>query len=97
MPFYKGKSGNAAGRKAGSTNKLPVFHREFIQTLLDGQQERIAAELSQLQGKDYFATVNALIEYILPKLQRTEIISEYDRLSDDQLDRIINELKNIQP
>ena len=94
MPFNKGQSGNAAGRKVGSTNKLPTFHREFIQTLLDGQQERIAAELSQLQGKDYFTAVNALMEFVLPKLARTEIVSDYDKLTDSQLDKIIFELKN---
>lgn len=94
MPFNKGQSGNAAGRKVGSTNKLPAFHREFIQTLLDGQQERIAAELSQLQGRDYFNAVNALIEFVLPKLQRTEIVSDYDKLTDSQLETIIWELKN---
>ena len=96
MPFIKGQSGNANGRKVGSTNKLPLFHREFIQTLLDGQQERITDELSQLQGKEYFAAINGLIEYVLPKLSRQELHTNFNAMDENQLDDIINKLKENQ-
>lgn len=94
MPFIKGKSGNANGRKVGSINKLPLFHREFIQTLLDGQQERITDELSQLQGKEYFAAINGLIEYVLPKLSRQELHTNFNAMDEADIDLIIERLKN---
>lgn len=96
MPFIKGQSGNKDGRKVGSVNKLPAFHREFIQTLLDGQQGRIEDELSQLQGKNYFDAINALIEYVLPKLSRQELHTNFNEMDENQLDAIINKLKENQ-
>lgn len=96
MPFIKGQSGNKDGRKVGSVNKLPAFHREFIQTLLDSQQDRIASELSQLSGKNYFDAVNALIEYVLPKLSRQELTTNFAAMDEAELDLIIQKLKENQ-
>lgn len=94
MPFKKGQSGNADGRKVGSVNKLPAFHREFIQSLLDTQKDRIASELEQLEGKDFFMAINNLMEFVLPKLSRQELTTNFAQMDEQQLDEIIERLKN---
>ena len=76
MAFKKGNSGNLKGRKKGTPNKVTQLQREFIQTLLDTQQDKILTELNQLHGKDYLNAVNGLMEFVLPKLQRTELKNE---------------------
>ena len=73
MAFKKGNSGNAKGRKKGTPNKVTQLQREFIQTLLDAQQDKIKLELKGLHGKDYLGAINGLMEFIIPKFQRTEL------------------------
>ena len=73
MAFKKGNSGNAKGRKKGTPNKVTQLQREFIQTLLDTQQDKIKLELNGLHGKDYLGAINGLMEFVIPKFQRTEL------------------------
>jgi hypothetical protein len=61
------------GREAGTPNKISLIQREFIQSLLDAQQDKIKNELNGLKGKDYIAAISSLMEFALPKLQRTEL------------------------
>lgn len=76
MAFKKGVSGNKKGRPVGAINKTTGLQREFIQKLLDRQQDKIIIELEGLSGKEYFTAVTCLLEFILPKLQRSEVKNE---------------------
>ena len=76
MACKQGVSGNLNGRGKGTPNKVTQLQREFIQSLLDTQQDKILTELNQLHGKDYLNAVNGLMEFVLPKLQRTELKNE---------------------
>ena len=67
--FKKGEG----GRKKGSSNKVTIIQRDFIQCLLDRQQDKIELELSKLTGKDYISAITGMMEFVLPKLQRTEL------------------------
>ena len=72
MPFIKGKSGNPNGRPKGATNNNIKDLRERIKLLLDSQFEQIITDLNNLEPKDRINAYVRLIEYVLPKLQRTE-------------------------
>lgn len=61
------------GRTKGTPNKYTKFQREFIQDLLDMQLDKIKAELNILTGKPYLDSIFTLIEYTLPKLNKTVI------------------------
>ena len=74
MAFTKGLSGNIKGRTAGKKNKVTTVQREFIQSLLDGQQAKIKTELNNLEGKDYLAVIVSLLKYVVP--QKIEIEAE---------------------
>ena len=64
------------GRPKGKLNKVTVLQRNFIQSVLDQQQDKIVIELNKLTGKDYLSAINGLMEFVLPKLQRTELKNE---------------------
>lgn len=66
MAFKKGISANPGGRKAGIPNKTTTVQREFLQTLLDGQQDKIKTELTNLEGKEYLAVIVSLLKYVVP-------------------------------
>ena len=73
MPFTRGVSGNIIGRPIGTPNKATKEHREFIQSIIDKQKNKIEFELDQLKGKEYIQAITSLLEFVLPKLSRTEL------------------------
>jgi hypothetical protein len=75
MPFKKGTSGNANGRKRGTPNKVTKLQREFIQKLMHEQRSKIKMKLEKLQGKECLTAIMSLMEFVIPKLNRSEINS----------------------
>lgn len=72
MAFQKGK-GKTGGRSTGTPNKTTEQLRAFWQLLLEENEAKIKKELSTLEGKDFLNAIFQMTEYVLPKLQRTEI------------------------
>lgn len=70
--FEKGHT-KIGGRPAGTPNKTTEQLRGFWQLLLEENEGRIKKELSTLEGKDFLNAIFQMTEYVLPKLQRTEI------------------------
>lgn len=64
------------GRPEGVPNKVTKIQREFIQSLLDDQQDKIKDELEKLTGKDYLNAITGLLEFALPKLSRSELSAD---------------------
>ena len=64
------------GRPKGIPNKITQNAREAIQTLLDNNADRVQAWLNQIAETDPKAALlafTALLEFGVPKLQRTEL------------------------
>ena len=62
-----------AGRPKGSKNKSTHQREVLLNKLADeGGIERIWEELKKLEGKDYIDGITKLLEYVLPKLSRTQ-------------------------
>jgi hypothetical protein len=45
----------------------------FIQSFIDKQRVKLEIELDQLKGKEYIQAITSLLEFIIPKLSRTEL------------------------
>ena len=75
MPFTK-ETAAAAGRKSkrkGTSNKDVKTLRIRIETLLDEQWENLLNDFEGLAPKERIDAIIKLLEYALPKLNRTEI------------------------
>lgn len=88
MPFKKGKSGNPNGRPSGTPNAISRDLREVIQNLLESQYEQILTDLEALEPKDRVNAWIRLLDFAVPKLQRTENVIDLSKLTDEQIDNL---------
>lgn len=91
MKFQEGHK-KLGGRKKGSKNKKTLLLDSFAQTIIEDGMQRFQKQLSKLKGKQYVNAYLALLEYVKPKLQRSSITMELDRLSDEQVDEIYRKI-----
>jgi len=93
MAFKFGVSGNPDGRPKGSTNKTSLQLRETINNFLETNFEKVVEDFAKLKPNERVKFYTDLLNYGLPKLQAVQIENDFDSLTDDELDHIINKLK----
>lgn len=99
MPFQKGKE-KTGGRTKGTPNKVTEDLREKVSHILESQYETILKDLNKLEPKDRINIWIKLLEYALPKLQRSETKlkpsdnSPYADWTDEQIDEELERLSN---
>jgi hypothetical protein len=92
MKYEKGQSGNPGGRPKGAANKVTAKLRETISGFLDEQFESIKTDFANLKPAERVKLYIELLQYGVPKLQAVQIETEFDRLTDEQLQEIVDEL-----
>ena len=93
MAFEKGNSGNPEGRPKGAVNKTSSQLRETITDFLDNNFEKIVTDFEGLKPKERVKVYCDLLQYGLPRLQAIQLETDFERLTDEQLDDIIESLK----
>jgi hypothetical protein len=93
MPHMKGVTNNPNGRPKGSQNKATADLRQWIGEFIEGQRDQIINDWQSLEPKDRIIMFEKLMRFVLPTLQATTLQTDFDRLPDDQLDYIIEGLK----
>jgi hypothetical protein len=94
MPFEKGKSGNPGGRPKGAKDKATRELRDWLKTFLEGKTKDLEREWKKLKPEQKFSLFERLLAYSLPKPQSIDLNIDFERLSEEQLDQIINKLIN---
>lgn len=88
--------GRLGGRQAGTPNKATATTREWIQALLDENQQSIREDLKKMSAKDRVNALLSLIPYVTPKQMATAASVAVERMSDEQLQLMASLiLKNI--
>lgn len=93
MGQRKGQTGNPNGRPKGTPNKVTADLRQWICNFIDENREQIRKDWQKLEPKERLAMFEKLLKYALPTLQATTHEVDFERLSDEQLDYIIESLK----
>lgn len=86
MPFQPGQSGNKNGRPKGAQNVNTERLRGIVAQLLEDNIEQIIKDVKALKPRERVAAWTSLLEYALPKLQRSEMTFNVDELSDQDVD-----------
>ena len=91
MPFEKGRK-KTGGRAKGTpnTNSSSAQLREQVQHLLESQYDRVLADLEALEPKDRVGAWIKLLDFALPKLQRTETVYDLSNLAPEEIDRLFD-------
>ncbi len=85
------------GRKLGTPNKQNKEIKQWLQELIDNNRQTIEDDLKNLESKDRIVIIEKLMSYVVPKQKAIEAKINYDSLSEDHLNMIIDELsKNIE-
>ena len=85
--FKKGRT-KTGGRKPGSKNKSPEQLRSILQAFLAANLDDIQAVYNKLSNSQKIQYLDKLLCHILPRPK-----DELERLSDEDLQRIIDKLK----
>lgn len=92
--FKAGQSGNPSGRPPGAVNKLNRSIRELMHDFLIEKIEELPALWGKLSPRDKVNFIKDIMPYYKAKLQAISISDlDFENLSDEQLDLIINKLK----
>ena len=95
MGLKKGTTNNPKGRPQGSPNKITANLRQKIQDILENNWHTVEKDIKKLEPKDRLFFIEKLLKYAVPTLQATQLTTDFDKMTDEQLDYIINELKTI--
>lgn len=88
----KGKTNNPNGRPKGKPNKLTQEARAWLSAVIDKNRKQMERDLKALEPKDRLQMLEKLMQYVIPKQQATTVEIDYSKMSDEQLNAIINTL-----
>ena len=80
------------GRVQGTPNAITADLRSKINAIVEKQIDNIEQDLQSLEPMQRLQIVEKLISYCVPKLQAQSFEIDLMKLSDEQLNQIINEL-----
>lgn len=90
----KGHTNNPNGRPKGTPNKVTTDLRQWITNFLEDNRKQIQKDWKALEPKERITLFEKLLKYSLPTLQATSLTTDFEKLTDEQLDTIIENLKN---
>lgn len=93
MPFEPGQSGNPNGRPQGAANKVNAKVRGYINTLLENNFEAVQTAFLAMEGRDKVRAWIDMLPFVVPKMQSMSAQIDWEKLSDEDLDEIIERLK----
>ncbi len=86
--FKKGQG----GRKPGSANKITTDLRKWINNFIDDNLLQLQKDWKSLEPKDRIILFEKFLKYSLPTLQATSLDLGFEKMTDEQLDEIVNRL-----
>lgn len=84
--------GRLGGRAKGTPNRLTSSAKEWLTALIDKNRRQVERDLKQLEPKERLQILEKLMQYVIPKQQAVNATIDVDRLTDEQLDYLIEEV-----
>ncbi len=92
MAFKKGLSGNPAGRRPGSGNKVTTLTKDQITEFLTAQWPTFRHDFNSMEPKARIQHFIKLLSFVIPQPKQTDLNIDIARLSDEQLDELVTRI-----
>lgn len=80
------------GRQKGTPNKTTASIREWLIEVIGKNQRQIEKDLKELEPGARLQVIAKLLPFVVPKMESINATIDYNKLSDEQLDMVINEI-----
>jgi len=92
--FKPGQSGNPGGRLPGVPNKVTAAAKSRLEEIFEDvfTVEQIKEDLQGLNKRERMNAFFKLLEFLIPRQRATELRMDFEALSDQQLDFVIQSL-----
>lgn len=84
--------GRLGGRAAGTPNKVTGTLKNWITDLINNNRLQMEKDLKKLAPKDRLIFFEKMMQYVIPKQAAQQVKLDFDSLTDEQLQQIINDL-----
>lgn len=83
--------GRMGGRQKGTPNKVTASVKDWIAQVIDKNRRQMERDIKALEPKDRLQILEKLLGYVVPKQQSVSANVDFNKLSDEQLNSIVNE------
>lgn len=84
--------GRLGGRAAGTPNKVSGTLKEWLTSLIDKNRAQIEKDLQDLEPKERLQMIEKLMQYVIPKQAAQQVKLDFDNMTDEQLEQLVNEI-----
>lgn len=92
--FKQGVSGNPSGRKPGAKGKANIELKTWISSLIDKNRVQLETDLKTMEPKERWQIIERLMQYTTPKMQSVEAHLELQKLTEQQITELANNILN---
>ena len=90
--YQPGQTGNPNGRKPGTPNKATSKAKDWLLEFLDNDTEQATKDWQKLSERDRWQIRTRLYDYITPRMKQTDLKIDVDQMSDEEVERLVNEI-----
>ena len=90
----KGTTNNPAGRPVGKPNKVTAELRDRIKLFLEKSWSIVQKDFKELEPKDRIAIYEKMLKYVVPVQKETAIDLNIEKMTEKDLDIVIDHLIN---
>lgn len=84
--------GRMGGRAKGTPNKATSSLRNWVRLFVTRNTKQMQSDLDALDPKDRLIMLEKFMRYTIPQQQAVSAAVDLNRLSDDQLDQVIEQI-----
>ncbi|MBP1840402.1 hypothetical protein [Formosa algae] len=91
MPRPKGIS-KTGGRKKGTPNKFTGNAKQWLSQLIENNCLQMEKDIKALEPKERLQILEKFMQYTIPKMQSIQTKVDFNQLTDEQIENVINEI-----
>jgi uncharacterized protein (UPF0305 family) len=84
--------GRIGGRQKGTPNKVTASVKDWLSHVIDKNRRQMERDIKALEPKDRLQMLEKLMQYVVPKQQAVNANVDFGKLSDEQLNALVDEL-----